>query len=85
MGYVAIFASWASALYLFYNSYYGIRYPEKYIRANWTIMRGWPKEPDSASAGAAISMLVGSLFFGGGLVVLHALWTHSNTPPPPLP
>jgi len=83
--YVAVLVSWAAAAYCFYNSYYGIRFPEKYIRANWTMMRGLRKKRDSASAGAALSMVIGALFFGGGLFVVHALMTRSNAPLPPLP
>src|ERR1051325_9708302 len=71
--FVAMFMSWSAAAYCFYNTYYGIRYPEKYIKAKWTIMRGLPRERDSASTGAAISALVGALFFGGGLTILHSL------------
>jgi hypothetical protein len=83
--YVAIALCWIGAAYLFYNSYYGFRYPEKYIRANWTIMSGLPKNKDGASAGAALSMLVGGGFFAGGLMVLHALLTHHSSPLTPLP
>jgi len=83
--YVGIAISWTMAAWLFYNSYYGIRYPEKYIEATWTLMRGLPKERDSASAGAAISILVGALFFFAGCAVLHGLLTQSSAPLPPLP
>lgn len=48
-------------------------------------MRGLRKKRDSASAGAALSMVIGALFFGGGLFVVHALMTRSNAPLPPLP
>ena len=78
--YVAIVVCWIGAAYLFYNSYYGFRYPEKYIKANWTIMSGLPKNSDGASAGAALSILVGGGFFAGGLMVLHALLTHHRSP-----
>jgi len=77
--YVGIALLWVAAAYCFSNSYYGIRYPERYIRANWTVMRGLPKVRDSASTGAAISMLAGVFLFGLGLMVLHSLLTQSNS------
>jgi len=83
--YVGIAINWTIATFLFYNSYFGIRYPEEYIEAKWTLMRGLPKERDSASAGAAISMLVGAFFFFAGCVVLHGLLTRRSAPLPPLP
>jgi hypothetical protein len=78
--YVGLILLWSVAAFAFYNSYYGIRYPEKYIKASWTAMRGLPKERDSASTGVAISMLVGALFFGFGLVILHDLLTKGAAP-----
>jgi hypothetical protein len=76
---------WSLAAFLFYNSYYGIRYPDKYINASWTIMRGLPKERDSAAAGAAISMLAGGFCFLMGLAALYEILTQSSAPLPPLP
>ncbi|MCU1338671.1 MAG: hypothetical protein JWO19_4252 [Bryobacterales bacterium] len=83
--YIDVAYAWTIAAFLFYNSYYGIRYPDKYIKAKWTMMRGLPKKRDSASTAAAISMLVGAIFFGGGLLILHALLTQISVPLLPLP
>ena len=83
--YIGIAFFWSIAAFGFYNSYYGIRYPDKYIQASWTVMRGLPKDRAGASAGAAISMLAGALFFAGGLAIIHALLTQNSNPLPPLP
>jgi hypothetical protein len=77
--------SWTMAACAFYNSYYGIRFPEKYIRAKWTVMRGLPMERDSAAAGAAISMVTGAFFFLWGVAALHAILTQTSASLPPLP
>jgi hypothetical protein len=83
--YIGLVFCWGVAAFAFYNSYYGIRYPEKYIHAQWTVMRGLPKERDSAATGAAISMLAGGMLFLFGLVALHAILAQSSGPVPPLP
>ena len=83
--YLGLLLCWSVAAFAFYNSYYGARYPEKYIHAKWTAMRGLPKERDSASTGAAFSALAGGIFLLAGLAILHAILTQNTAPPPPLP
>ncbi len=85
MLYVFLVSAWALAAYSIYNAYYGIRFPEKYIRAGWTVMRGLPKERDSASIGAAISLIAGAGYFGIGLLIIHKLLTPNPDTLPPLP
>ena len=59
--------------FLFVNAYYAYRFPEKYVKANWTVMRGLPREPSSAMIGGGIALGGGLCFFGGGCLALYAL------------
>ena len=59
--------------FLFANTYYAYRFPEKYVKANWTVRRGLPREPGSAMIGGGIALGVGLFFFGGGCLALYAL------------
>lgn len=84
--YIGLIWIWSVSAFLFYNAYYGIRFPEKYIKASWTLMRGLSREDrDSASTGAAFSALFGAMWFGAGLLIVHDLLTHASAPLPPLP
>ena len=38
--------AWLGATFCFINSYYAFRFPEKYIKARWTGMRGLPRHPN---------------------------------------
>jgi hypothetical protein len=75
---IAIFCFLAG--YCFVNSYYGFRHPEKYLDANWTIKttRGLPKDYGAVEAvevSRASSLLMGAIFLGLGLFMLHGLRT----------
>lgn len=69
--YLAVF--WIVAIYCFINSYYAFKFPDKYVKAHWTVMRGLPREPSSAQFGGTVALLGGVLFFGFGLAVLHRI------------
>jgi hypothetical protein len=58
---------------LFFNAYYAYRFPEKYMKANWTVRRGLPPEPESAMIGGTIALGVGLGFFAGGCLGLYGL------------
>jgi hypothetical protein len=69
--YIGLAVFWIIAGYSFINSYYAFRFPHKYIKANWTMMRGlsWD-DPNSALRAGLISLGAG-LFFGlGGCYIL---------------
>jgi len=83
--YVALVVCWALAAHCFYNTYYGFRFPAKYIRAKWTVMRGLPIERESAKTGACITMVVGPFLLWFGLVILRDLLTQGGAALPTLP
>lgn len=71
--YLGLAFLWLMSAYSFMNSYYAFRFPEKYMKAGWTVRRGLPPEPSSASAGGVITIVLGAFFFGLGFLVLHGL------------
>jgi hypothetical protein len=73
--YLGVICAWLVASFCFINSYYAFRFPEKYIKARWTAMRGLPRHPSSAAIGGALSLLVGAIFFTAGLMILHGILT----------
>lgn len=62
-----------TAGFLFVNAYYAYRFPEKYIKASWTVMRGLPREPNSAIIGGTAALAVGLFFFAIGCLGLYEL------------
>ncbi len=46
--FVGLAVCFGVAGFLFFNAYYAYRFPEKYIKANWTLRRGLPREPNTA-------------------------------------
>ena len=82
--YFGVTLIWAIAAAFFYNCYYGIRYPDKYIKTGM-MFRGLPKNRESVSVGVTASMLVGLVLFGTGFLILYGLVTDCGAPPPPLP
>lgn len=71
--YLGIVFLWLMAAYSFVNSYYAFRFPEKYMKASWTVRRGLPPDPGSASAGGVICIVFGAFFLGLSFLVLHGL------------
>jgi hypothetical protein len=81
--YIVIALVWIVAAYCFYNGWYGFRFPEKYMANPWTRPRGVTN--DNVAGLAAVIILVGCLFFGFGLIAIHAILTEPSGPLPPLP
>jgi hypothetical protein len=77
--YLALAMLWLVAAYCFVNSYYGFRFPVRYMKANWTVRRGLPPEPSSNAAAAAIlSLVVGAFCSGLGYLVLRDILAHAG-------
>ena len=82
MRYAGVIVCWTLAAHCFYNTYYGFRFPEKYIQAKWTVMRGLPVERESATKGACITMVAGPLLLWFGLAILRDVLTRGSVAPP---
>jgi hypothetical protein len=72
--FLIVTVNWTCALYCFANSYFAFRFPERYIKARWTVMSGLPPEPSSAAFGGILTTIGGAMFFAGGWMVLRSVF-----------
>jgi hypothetical protein len=61
------------AVYCLVNGYYGMRFPEKYFKATWTVRRGLKEDPYYAKGAGAITLLVGAILAGMAGMVLQGI------------
>jgi len=83
--YLVLVLLWTLSAWSFYHFYYAIKYPDKYVKASWAMMRGLKRVPESAQHAAGVMGIAGIFFFSLGCVLIHSILNPPTGPLPPLP